>query len=49
MAELDPHVEAMGLPPHGMIHGFVNLLDQVDAAGEALDALGADLERAFEV
>ncbi|WP_122090701.1 alpha/beta hydrolase [Halalkalicoccus subterraneus] len=32
----------------GMIHGFVNLLDHLDAAGEAIDALGADLERAFE-
>lgn len=32
----------------GMIHGFVNLLDHLDAAGEALDALGDDLERAFE-
>lgn len=49
MAELDPQVEAMGLPPHGMIHGFVNPLDHLDAAGEAFDALGADLERAFEV
>ncbi|KYH25455.1 acetyl esterase [Halalkalicoccus paucihalophilus] len=32
----------------GMIHGFVNLLDHLDAAGEAIDALGADLKTALE-
>lgn len=31
----------------GMIHEFVNPLDHLDAAGEAIEALGEDLERAF--
>ncbi|MDL5360735.1 alpha/beta hydrolase [Halalkalicoccus sp. NIPERK01] len=31
----------------GMIHGFVNLLDHLNAAGEAIETLGEDLQRAF--
>lgn len=32
----------------GMIHGFVSLLDQLDAAREAVETLGDELQAAFE-